>query len=165
MHTSIQVNHAQAQMNIKSFTQAAPGTESAQDDSVVRLLDRRLPAAGQIYKALREDIISGRFRPAEAISEKRVCGLFGVSRSPVRIALTRLVEDGLIDIFPQRGSFVAPIKLQQVREGHFARVALELAVLSEAAKYWSPKESVLAKAAIDLQRRFASDPLFTNKQT
>ncbi len=124
---------------------------------MVRLLDRRLPAAGQIYKALRDDIISGRFRPAEAISENRVCGLFGVSRSPVRIALTRLVEDGLIDIFPQRGSFVAPIKLQQVREGHFARVALELAVLSEAAKYWSPKESVLAKAAIDLQRRFASE--------
>lgn len=126
-------------------------------DNVVRLLDRRFPAAEQIYKSLRDDIISGKFRPAEAISENRVCGMFGVSRSPVRIALTRLVEDGLIDIFPQRGSFVAPIKLQAVREGHFARVALELAVLREASRYWSPQESMLAQATIELQRRFAAD--------
>jgi GntR family transcriptional regulator, rspAB operon transcriptional repressor len=120
-----------------------------------RHVDRKLPAADQIYQGLREAIISGNFRPNEAISENRVCGMFNVSRSPVRIALTRLAEDKLIDIFPQRGSFVSPIILQKVQEGHFARMALELAVLSEAAKHWTEKSSSEAKKAIKLQQQFA----------
>lgn len=57
------------------------------------------------------------------------------------VALTRLAEDGLIQIFPHRGSFVAPINLKQVRESHFARVALEATLLERAAanltKAWS----------------------------
>lgn len=120
-----------------------------------RHVDRKLPAADQIYQGLREAIISGSFRPNEAISENRVCGMFNVSRSPVRIALTRLAEDKLIDIFPQRGSFVSPIILQKVREGHFARVALELAVLTEASKLWTEKTSSLAKKAIKLQQQYS----------
>ncbi|HRX36931.1 MAG TPA: GntR family transcriptional regulator [Aestuariivirga sp.] len=120
-------------------------------------LDRKLPAADQIYRVIRDAIISGQFRPREAMSENRICGMFAVSRSPVRIALTRLAEDGLIDIFPQRGSFVAPIKLQQVREGHFARVALELAVLREAADHWSKSCADVATEAIRRQKRFARD--------
>jgi GntR family transcriptional regulator, rspAB operon transcriptional repressor len=120
-----------------------------------RHVDRKLPAADQIYQGLREAIISGGFRPNEAISENRVCGMFNVSRSPVRIALTRLAEDKLIDIFPQRGSFVSPIILQKVQEGHFARMALELAVLSEAAKQWTEKASFEARNAIKLQQQFS----------
>lgn len=120
-----------------------------------RHVDRKLPAADQIYQGLREAIISGIFRPNEAISENRVCGMFNVSRSPVRIALTRLAEDKLIDIFPQRGSFVSPIILQKVQEGHFARVALELAVLSEAARHWTGQASSEAKKAIKLQQQFS----------
>lgn len=118
-------------------------------------LDRKLPAADQIYRVLRNAIISGGFRPREAMSENRLCGMFTVSRSPVRIALTRLAEDELVDIFPQRGSFVAPIKLQQVREGHFARVALELAVLGEAAQRWTDKDAAAVHEAIKLQKRYA----------
>jgi GntR family transcriptional regulator, rspAB operon transcriptional repressor len=133
---------------------------SSQQDIAVEIdfsrhVDRKLPAADQIYQGLREAIISGGFRPNEAISENRVCGMFNVSRSPVRIALTRLAEDKLIDIFPQRGSFVSPIILQKVREGHFARVALELAVLKEATKNWSDKSSAEAKKAIKLQQQFS----------
>ena len=123
----------------------------------VARLDRKLPAADQIYRVLRDAIISGRFRPREAMSENRICGMFAVSRSPVRIALTRLAEDGLIDIFPQRGSFVAPIKLQQVREGHFARVALELAILREAAAHWSKACSDIAIEAVKHQKQSARE--------
>ena len=133
---------------------------SAKPDVVVevdfsRHVDKKLPAADQIYQGLREAIISGNFRPNEAISENRVCGMFKVSRSPVRIALTRLAEDKLIDIFPQRGSFVSPIILQKVREGHFARVALELAVLKEASKNWTENASAEAKKTIKLQQQFS----------
>lgn len=143
-------------MNLKK----TKGKEPAETANVVEIdfsrhVDRKLPAADQIYQGLREAIISGNFRPNEAISENRVCGMFNVSRSPVRIALTRLAEDKLIDIFPQRGSFVSPIILQKVQEGHFARVALELAVLSEAAKHWTAKASAEANKAIKLQQQFS----------
>lgn len=101
-------------------------------------LDRRLPAAEQVYRLLRNEIITCRLAPYEAISENRICGMFGISRSPVRIAVTRLAEDGLIEIFPQRGTYVAPIKLKQVREAQFARSALEVALAEEAARHWTP---------------------------
>ena len=118
-------------------------------------VDRRLPAAEQVYGALREAIITCRLEPNEAISENRLCGMFQVSRSPVRIAITRLAEDGLIDIFPQRGTFVAPIKLTQVREAQFARTVLEVALIEEAARRWQDRDTAELKANLDLQREHA----------
>ena len=118
-------------------------------------LDRKLPAAEQVYQALREAILTCRLEPNEAISENRLCGLFGVSRSPVRTAITRLAEDGLIDIFPQRGTFVAPIKLRQVREAQFARTALEMALATEAAKRWRDSDTAEIEANLLQQKRFA----------
>ena len=122
----------------------------------MRLLDRRLPAAEQVYTVLREEIITCRIVPNEAISENRICGMLGVSRSPVRIALTRLAEDGLIDIFPQRGTFVAPIKMRQVKESHFARVALEIALVEVAARRWTAEYGREALSNLDAQRRHAA---------
>ena len=120
------------------------------------MLDRRLPAAEQVYRLLREAIITCRLRPHEAISENRLCGMFHVSRSPVRIAITRLAEDGLIDIFPQRGTFVAPIKLKQVREAQFARIALEVALVQEAAKRWRDAYTVELRNNLETQKQHAN---------
>jgi DNA-binding GntR family transcriptional regulator len=116
-------------------------------------LDRKLPAAEQVYRGLRAAILTCRLEPNEAISENRLCGLFGVSRSPVRTAITRLAEDGLIDIFPQRGTFVAPIKLRQVREAQFARSAMEVALAAEAAKRWRDSDTAAIRANLEDQKR------------
>jgi len=116
-------------------------------------VDRKLPAAEQVYQGLREAILTCRLEPNEAISENRLCGLFGVSRSPVRTAITRLAEDGLIDIFPQRGTFVAPIKLRQVREAQFARSAMEVALAAEAAKHWRDSDTAAIRANLEDQKR------------
>jgi DNA-binding GntR family transcriptional regulator len=138
-------------------SQIAPNIQSSEDDGLVRLLDRRLPAADQIYGHLREEIITCRLAPNESLSENRICGMFGVSRSPVRIALTRLAEDGLIDIFPQRGSFVAPIRMKQVTESQFARTALEMALVKEAAKLWTNAHAAEAHANLEDQKRHAAE--------
>ncbi len=137
---------------------AAPATRQILEpveNAPLHLLDKRLPAAEQIYGHLREEIITCRLAPNEALSENRICGMFAVSRSPVRIALTRLAEDGLIDIFPQRGSFVAPIRMKQVQESQFARTALEIALVEVAARRWTPEDSAEAHANIDDQKRHA----------
>ena len=114
-----------------SMAIAAPRQPEA-DDAPLAFeigIDRRSNVAEQIYTALRDAIVSVRLPPGASISENRICRHAGVSRTPVRAAIIRLVDEELIDVFPQQGSFVAPIKLAKVYEGHFIRKALELAIL------------------------------------
>ena len=70
------------------------------------------PIPGSIYGLLRHDIVMLRLRPGERLSENELAARFGTSRAPVREALIRLVEDGLIEVRPQRGSFVSRISLR-----------------------------------------------------
>jgi GntR family transcriptional regulator, rspAB operon transcriptional repressor len=127
---------------------------AVEDDALLRLtivFDRRRQVGDQIYDALRKAIISLRLPPGALISENRICRQFGVSRTPVRGAIIRLVEDGLIDVFPQKGSFVAPIKLSAVRNNHFIRKALELAVLRRAAAVWTPQRAAMSRRIVTRQ--------------
>jgi len=118
-------------------------------------INRRLPTADQIYHHLRNAILFWQVLPKEPISENRVSGMFGVSRSPVRTAIARLAEEGLIDVFPQRGTFVAPIRLQAVREAQFARLALEVALVCEAADKWTPAHAQALGESLTRQVRHA----------
>lgn len=135
--------------------QASIEQNAGASSGIARLLDRKAPTVDQIYGFLREEIITCRLPPNESISENRVCGMFQVSRSPVRIALTRLAEDGLVDIFPQRGTFVAPIKMREVIESQFARTALEIALVEVAARKWTSAHAQEAAANLSDQRRHA----------
>src|ERR1700694_3488526 len=92
-------------------------------------IDRRLPRAPQVYATLRESILDLRLRPGTPISENRICELAEVSRTPVREAIIRLAQEELISVFPQQGSFVAPIRLTKVVEASFVREALETSIL------------------------------------
>jgi len=114
-------------------------------------LDRRQSVSDQIYAALKRAIVSVRLPPGTSISENRICRHMGVSRTPVREAIIRLVEDELIDVFPQQGSFVAPIKLTTIHESHFVRKALEIEVLRRAASAWTPGASASLRAFIARQ--------------
>jgi DNA-binding GntR family transcriptional regulator len=116
-----------------------------------------------IYRTIRTDIIRMRLRPGERLSENELGLRFGTSRTPVREAIVRLVEDGLIEVRPQRGTYVARISLQAVRRARFVRNALELAIIREAAEHGVP-DAVLEEAmrAIADQENARLDPeLFT----
>lgn len=128
----------------------------ATSDTSSFALDRRMPAAEQVYRLLRNEILTCRLTPHEAISENRICSMFGVSRSPVRVAVTRLAEDGLVEIFPQRGTYVAPIKMSLVREAQFARSALEVALAEEAARHWNSRFSADIRKNLQRQTQHAS---------
>jgi DNA-binding GntR family transcriptional regulator len=111
-------------------------------------LDRKHPVGDQVYDALKEAIVSVRLLPGTSISENRICRHFGVSRTPVRTAIVRLAEEGLIDVYPQQGSFVAPIRLAGIAESRFVRNALEVAILREVAALWSPEHGARARAIV-----------------
>jgi DNA-binding GntR family transcriptional regulator len=90
---------------------------------------RRRSLAGDIYDKLRRMIVALELRPGELLLEKDLCARFAVSRTPVREALLRLSEHGLVDIAPQHATFVAGIDPDAVRQAHFLRENLEVPVV------------------------------------
>jgi len=92
-------------------------------------IDRSRPIGGQIYEAVRLNIILENLKPREPINEADLAAWFGVSRTPVRDAYLRLIEDGLINAQYKVGTIVAPIDEARVREGIIIRRALEREVV------------------------------------
>lgn len=70
-------------------------------------IERRPALAAIVAERIRDAIVFGELALGEAISEERLATQFGVSRTPVREALSLLQLQGLVDVRPQRGSFVA----------------------------------------------------------
>lgn len=89
-------------------------------------IDRSRPTAEQIYLLLRRAIVSWRLRPGDTISDTMVTHRFQVSRTPLREASRRLVQDGLVVIRPQAGTFVSVPDRRSWEEGRLIRRALEL---------------------------------------
>ncbi|WP_311044596.1 GntR family transcriptional regulator [Rhizobium sp. NLR17b] len=102
-------------------------------------MDPRQSLSVQVYERIREAIVSLWFKPGEAIVEKAIAEQLGLSRTPVREAVMRLSDEGLIDIFRHSGTFVAPIRMQDVVEGQMVRVALELAAIERAVERYTPE--------------------------
>ena len=96
-------------------------------------LDSHEPIGKQIFRALRQAIFVGALVPGTPLSEKEVSDMFHVSRQPVREAFIKLVEAGVLQVLPQRGTFVKKISSREVREGRFIREAVEAAVVRKSA--------------------------------
>lgn len=110
------------------------------------------PVNQQIYRILRRDIVQCLIPPGTPLSEKEVSVRFDVSRQPVREAFIKLAENGLIQIRPQRGSYVNKISLSQVRNGCFVRQAIECAVARRAASLVDDHQCYLLEQNLHQQR-------------
>ena len=116
-------------------------------------------AARSIYDVLRKEIVTLHLRPGEKLSESELAKRFGTSRAPVREALIRLVEEGLIDVRPQRGSFVSRISLPAMERARFVREALEIAIARRAAQQGlSEARRSQLEATIDGQSQARDNP-------
>lgn len=94
-------------------------------------LDRQ-PAENARSYALRillHNIISLELAPGSSVSENELSLALDISRTPVREALIELGKMGLVDIQPQRGSYITKIDYELVEESRFMRLVLENAVL------------------------------------
>ena len=90
--------------------------------------------AQNVYELLRSDIVLGVLRPLDADPGKRDRRTARVSRTPVREALLRLANLGLVDIYPQSGTRVAPIRLEKVKAAQLIREAVEVEVVRRACR-------------------------------
>lgn len=115
----------------------------------------RMTTATAIYRELHAAIVSMQMTPGTALNEKVLTERFGVSRTPVREALIRLVEDGLVDVFPQSGTFVARIPVALIPEAVVIRQALEGATVERAAAVASAKDVEWLDEILARQQFFA----------
>jgi DNA-binding GntR family transcriptional regulator len=94
--------------------------------------DRSAPLARQLYELLFQRICNFDLEPFRMLSESSISEELGVSRTPAREALARLAEQGLVDVLPQRGTRVAPLRRSDLEKSQFLREALEVAILRRA---------------------------------
>lgn len=105
-------------------------------------------AAKRVYVALRRRIIDLTLLPGTKIIEREIAAEHDTSRTPVREAILRLAEEGLIEIVQRVGTFVSRIPLDQLEEAMFMRTALEVAVIEQAASRIRPGDVQKLKAML-----------------
>ena len=76
------------------------------------------------YRVLYDNIMNLHLVPGTAMSEQELSTMLSVSRTPVREAFIRLAQKGLLDVLPQRGTFVSKINTEQLAEFRFLRVTI-----------------------------------------
>jgi len=96
--------------------------------------NRAKSKADQVYRAVKEAILSGALEPGAPIDKMALCERLSVSRFPVSAAISRLAFERLARVQPQHGSFVARISARDVRERLMIRRAIEGEVAAEAAR-------------------------------
>ena len=108
--------------------------------------------AEQIYEKLRQAIVRLGMVPGAAISEKELCQQYGVSRTPVREALKRLVDEDLVDVFPHSGTYVSKISFEVAEEGFVIRRALEIESIRRAVTFVTDDDVARLDGLIDAMR-------------
>lgn len=108
----------------RSMTSSVTPDALAGDGALVKL-DRPSSLADQAYQQVKASIIQGHLAPGTRTSEVDLARSLGISRSPLREALRRLQEEGLVEAFSGRGIQVTELTPQAVREVYEVRVALE----------------------------------------
>ncbi|HTO34387.1 MAG TPA: GntR family transcriptional regulator [Pararhizobium sp.] len=117
---------------------------------------RRVTAGSAIYDRLHAAIVSLQMPPGMPLQEKRIAEEFGVSRTPVREALLRLSEAGLVDIFPQSGTFVSLVPVGAIPEAVVIRKSLEGTTVETATVTATPVDIARLDAIIARQRLHAA---------
>jgi len=101
---------------------------------------QRERAVDSVYQAMRQAIVTCVIKPGERLNVEELSQKFGVSLTPVRGAIQQLATEGLIEIRPRSGTFVANLNYQEVDETFKIRCALECLAGEEAVRRISPEQ-------------------------
>ena len=112
--------------------------------------DRRT-SVDDIFDHLYGAIASLSLRPGDKISEAEVAAEFGVSRQPVRDAFSRLANDNLLLIRPQRATEVRRFSMREIEKARFVRAAVEAEVLRRAAGEAGPDGTARLRRCLEEQ--------------
>jgi DNA-binding GntR family transcriptional regulator len=115
----------------------------------------RTLARDEVYSRLRAWIIDGRLQPGELLRDQDIAATVGVSRTPVREALRRLEDEGLVETALNRWTRVAPIDIGKATEIYAIVEALELFALETAIRRLTAQDVTRMREANQAMRRAA----------
>ncbi len=116
----------------------------------------RETARDYALRVLKENILSLDLKPGTAISENELSAELNLSRTPVREAIIELAKAYLIEIYPQRGSFVSLIDPKMVEEARFLRKITDTAVIKTACDEIDEDGIALLEDNVSLQEYYLS---------
>lgn len=119
-----------------------------------------LSKAERVYHDLRRKIRELTLPPGAPLRKEEIALSLGVSRAPVSEAIARLADEALVDVYPQHGSFVAPIRADDVRESLFIRTALEVEGIRRVTQQADARLLERLEANLDAQKAALKDKDF-----
>ena len=128
-------------------------------------MNEYLPLRDVVFNTLRQAILKGELKPGERLLEIALAERLGVSRTPVREAMRKLEQEGLVVMIPRRGAQVASITEKDLNDVLEVRIALEkackLITEEELGRLWvAAKEFEKTKAEGNLVRLAETDVAF-----
>jgi DNA-binding GntR family transcriptional regulator len=106
------------------------------------------PLAEQVYQRLKQDVFDFRLFPGDRFSETDIAQHYGVSRTPMRDALFRLLREGYLEVGFRRGWKVCDINFERLDQLYDLRIVLELAAIERVANTSPPHHAIDALKAI-----------------
>jgi DNA-binding GntR family transcriptional regulator len=114
----------------------------------VRAIQSANPLAEQVYQQLKQEIFSFRLFPGDRFSETDIAQYYGVSRTPMRDALFRLLREGYLEVGFRRGWKVSEINFAQLDQLYDLRIVLETASLDKLASAAPPHPEIDALKSV-----------------
>lgn len=109
------------------------------------------------YRRLEEAIVTLSLRPGAVLTEAQLIDMVGVGRTPVREALIRLAQQGLVEVLPRKGVAVAGINAIDIMAALDAREVLERLIAGDAARRASPRERIAIVEKARAMRQAATE--------
>lgn len=123
------------------------------------VLRQREQTQDEIYERIYAVILEHRLPPGTKLGEERLAEIFDVSRARIREVLARLAHEQVVDLFPQRGAFVAKPTIEQALAVFEARRVIEPAVVRRLVETLTPEKlaRLRAHAALEMDARRRDD--------
>jgi DNA-binding GntR family transcriptional regulator len=123
---------SRTKVSARAFSQCALMPTTTANETTVTT--SRQTSSDAVYGQIRAKILENAFRPGMCAREQDLAEMFGVSRTPVREAMVRLRDEGLVEIVPRRGMRVLPVSVDDMREIYQILTSLEATAAALAAE-------------------------------
>jgi GntR family transcriptional regulator, rspAB operon transcriptional repressor len=118
----------------------------------------RKRATDEVYEALRDGILNRLFLPGDRMQVDEIAAKLGVSLTPVRHAIQQLATEGLIEIKPRSGTFVATLSMEDIEATFEVRTALECLAAEKAVARAGMADLAKLDALLAVLRQPVSSP-------
>ncbi len=124
---------------------------------------KTISLADQVFQQLEDDILLGKYKRGEILTETKLCEIMGVSRTPIREALRRLSSEHIIEE-TTKGSLVLGIDKNDVRDIFAIREKIEGEAAAMAAENATEEDLAALSEAVDLQEYYAQKENFAGME-